>query len=89
MATQVGAVWPLLTCFERAAEIARRGTRLVSSPTPPPARRWDTPRYQDTQAAAEAYALEADLWADGMTPDEYLLALVDRAQARTEETPDE
>lgn len=39
-------------------------------------------------AAAEE-AKTSHLWADGMTPDEYLLALVDRAQARTEETPDE
>lgn len=88
MATEVGSVWPLLTCFERAAEIARRGVRTIPADPPRPAREWNAPRHRDLEAAAAEEARTAHVWADGMSPAEYLEALVDRAQAK-KETPNE
>lgn len=66
-------VWPRKPNPAAAARIASHGVRLI----------------RDTEAAAAEAAKTADTWAEGMSPAEYLEALVDRAQARTKETPDE
>ncbi|WP_156366051.1 hypothetical protein [Nocardiopsis sp. NRRL B-16309] len=78
MATRIGSVWPFLTGSQRAAEIARRGT--TTQPAPP--RAYHQTRPADLQCAAAEEAKHHEEWADGMTPDEYLLALVDRGQER-------
>lgn len=58
--------------MNRAAAIAARTTRIEPA----------VDREQDLELLAWDEARRADDWADGLTPAEYQLALVDRAQAR-------
>lgn len=59
--------------MQRAAQtIADRGTRIAASPD----------QLREVQCLADEEAENHSEWADGLTPSEYLLALVDRAQAR-------
>lgn len=79
---------PLTERLRRIAYVKRHGT--VTVPDPDPSYRAD--RHLDTQAAAHEEARSHAVWADGLTPAEYLEALLDRAQARMnppKETPDE
>lgn len=81
-------IWPRKPNPAAAARIASHGVRLIHD-VPRPAREWRVSRFRDMEAAAAEEALTAHVWAAGMSPAEYLETLVDRVQARTEETSDE
>lgn len=66
---------------EAAARVARSSLHFLASD-----------EGRDLQDLAAEEAARHEEWADGLTPDEYQLALVDRAQARKhprKDTPDE